>query len=70
MTQQLLDMNRWNPGGHEVRGVRVTESVRSGADIKPGSIPVESNELLNAPNREMTAQPIIEERSLRGLRQT
>ena len=70
MTEKFLNMHRWNPGGHKMRSVRVTESVRSSADIQPRSIPVKSDELLNATNREMTAYPIIEERSLRGLRQT
>ncbi len=46
----------------------MTESVRSSTHIKPGGVPVKSDELLNATNREMTTQTIIEERSLRGLR--
>ena len=70
MTQQLLHVNCGNPSGNQVRGVGMTESVRSGANIQPRSIPVKSDKLLNGPNREMTAQPIVEERSLRGLRQT
>ena len=70
MTQQLLNVNCGNPGGNQVRGIGVTESVRSGANIKPSGVPVKSNELLNRTNRKMTAYPIIEERSLRGLRQT
>ena len=68
MTQQLLNMNRGHPGGNQVRGIGMTESVRSGADIQPSGVPVKSNELLNGTDREMTAQPIVEERSLRGLR--
>ncbi len=68
MTQQLLHVNCGNPSGNQVRGVGMTESVRSGANIQPRSIPVKSDKLLNGPNREMTAQPIVEERSLRGLR--
>ena len=70
MTQQLLDMNRWNPGGHEVRGVRMTESVRSGANIQPRSIPVKSDEKLNGTNRERTALTILKQRSLGALRKT
>ena len=70
MTQQLLDMHRGNPGGHEMRGIGMPESVRSSTHIKPGGVPVKSDELLNGTDREMTAYPIIEERSLRGLRQT
>lgn len=70
MTEKFLNMHRWNPGGHEMRGVRVAESVRSGTDIKPSGIPIKSDELLNGPNAEMTAQPIIKERSLRRLRKT
>ena len=69
MTEKFLNMNCGNPGGHEMRGVRMAESMRSSADIQPRSIPVKSNELLNRPNTEMTAQPIIEERGLRGLRE-
>ena len=69
MTQQLLDMHRGNPGGHEMRGIGMPESVRSSTHIKPGGVPVQRNEQLNATNREMPAQPIIEERGLRGLRE-
>ena len=47
MTQQFLNMHCGNPGGHKMRGVRMTESVRSSPDIQPRSIPVKSDELLN-----------------------
>ena len=61
-------MNCGHPGGNQVRGIGVTEGVRSGPHIQPRGVPVQCDEKLNGPNGEMTAPAVLEERGLRGLR--
>ena len=43
----------------------MAERVRRGPHIKPGLFPIEGDEFLDRPNREMATQTILEQRSVR-----
>ena len=65
MPQKLLNMHCRDARGDQLGGVRVPQSVGRSPDIKPRLFAIHCNQLLNRPNRQMPAQPILEQRPIR-----
>ena len=65
MSQKLLNMNRWDARRDQLGGVRMPQGVGRSPNIEPRLFPIHCNQLLNRPNREMPAQPILEQRPIR-----
>ena len=65
MPQKLLNMNRWDARRDQLGGVRVTQRVRRSPHIKTRLFPIHCHQLLDRPNRQMPAQPILKQRPIR-----
>jgi len=51
--EDFLHVDRGNAGRDQLGSVRVTKCVRRSHDIKPGLFPIEGDEFLDRPNREV-----------------
>ena len=65
MPQKLLNVNRRDARRDPLGGVRVPQGVGRSPNIEPRLFPIHCNQFLNRPNREMPAQPILEQRPIR-----
>ena len=63
VAQNLLDADRRDAGGHQLRGVAVPEGVRGGPHIESGLFPVACHQVLDGANREWSVAPVLKERS-------